>query len=798
MKKLVSLLIVVAMIVSSVAACIITASAAGGDFFVSIKKEDWYLDEEDQKSVPGYIYTEDGLSINPLGEGYEEYRASWPNNTPYYSVQTASEESLLGGFYMEVRIDAFSISDLDKWLGFSVWDSHGLQLGQVGTDQEGREFGNGVETLIRLNPDTNHAERMSWFDDTEMVEPGRRGVSPANNNYPTMYKEDENGYQIVALAIEYIAEEDLYSYKINDVEAPLEFRQALTFWLQERGNKAYVGFSIQSAVLNGDASVTITKIGDNKEFANAPIGDEDDWVKAVQRDNAVAPIVPKAEADLEEGAPAIWVSAEDSNSYKSITSLGGNTSISITEDGNFKFSLTGSDCADPVVRVPNTVSFDVKEFPIGIVVLKNYCTCAYTDINENGVIDDFEKGCSESEMISMFYHAGAYTDGMDVRTVYQLRRNLTTVDAYGNTYTVYYVDLTLDAEKNEGPQRIHGFMPRFNYIKYQEIGRGEFEVLAFAYFASIEDVETYVKDYFEANLDMEEIPEDTEAPDINVSDTEEIATDAPTEETVTEAPAGPDMPEADAYLEIDQIVDLGNQMEKGQFSEFLYNVSGTVVEIVDAATGAMKIADADGNELFITATFDIDGVTAYGDMAFRPVKGDFVYLYGVIGNDGTPCMKDAMITYFEEGETPETEAPVETDPVETDPVETDPVETDSVEIDSAETDPVETDPVDTDPVETDPVETDPVETDPVDTDPVVTDPVETDPDTQTVTETETETEVKTEAKTDVKTEEKTEEKTEPEDEEPAHQGCGSVAGFGAMAIVAVAAISLVSFKKKED
>ncbi|MBQ4091187.1 MAG: hypothetical protein IJC64_02595, partial [Clostridia bacterium] len=47
------------------------------------------------------------------------------------------------------------------------------------------------------------------------------------------------------------------------------------------------------------------------------------------------------------------------------------------------------------------------------------------------------------------------------------------------------------------------------------------------------------------------------------------------------------------------------------------------------------------------------------------------------------------------------------------------------------------------------------------------------------------------------TTEKVEQTTEKPVEEP-KGGCGSVAGFGAMAIVAVAAVALVSFKKKED
>ena len=127
MKKIVSLLIVAAMIISTVAVCVLPAVAAGGEqFHISIKKEDMFdnIPEDDKKSLPGYIYTDEGLVVNPLGEEYAEYRATWPNNTPYYSIQTADQEALMAGFYMEIRIDAFTIDkSADKWLGFSVWDS---------------------------------------------------------------------------------------------------------------------------------------------------------------------------------------------------------------------------------------------------------------------------------------------------------------------------------------------------------------------------------------------------------------------------------------------------------------------------------------------------------------------------------------------------------------------------------------------------------------------------------------------------------------------------------------------------
>lgn len=118
----------------------------------------------------------------------------------------------------------------------------------------------------------------------------------------------------------------------------------------------------------------------------------------------------------------------------------------------------------------------------------------------------------------------------------------------------------------------------------------------------------------------------------------------------------------------------------------------------------------------------------------------------------------------------EGESPVETDPVETDPVETDPVETD----------PVETDPVETDPVETDPVETDPVETGSVETETAGNETVaETEP-AGTTADTTAGTTAGTDAATAVAEED----------------GCSSVIGVGAAALVLSAMATAVALKKK--
>lgn len=108
-----------------------------------------------------------------------------------------------------------------------------------------------------------------------------------------------------------------------------------------------------------------------------------------------------------------------------------------------------------------------------------------------------------------------------------------------------------------------------------------------------------------------------------------------------------------------------------------------------------------------------------------------------------------------------------------------------------ETTPAETDPAETTPAETTPAETDPAET-PTEpeTAPEATEPTTDAPATDApATETPTEAEKPTEAP----------QPSKPSGgDKPSEGGCGGVVGVGAIAVVAIAAAGLISFKKKED
>ena len=61
----------------------------------------------------------------------------------------------------------------------------------------------------------------------------------------------------------------------------------------------------------------------------------------------------------------------------------------------------------------------------------------------------------------------------------------------------------------------------------------------------------------------------------------------------------------------------------------------------------MKITDGNGNILTIYGTYNADGSTRYDKMATKPVAGDTVTLYGVLGNyNGTIEIKNGWMTKF--------------------------------------------------------------------------------------------------------------------------------------------------------
>ena len=159
------------------------------------------------------------------------------------------------------------------------------------------------------------------------------------------------------------------------------------------------------------------------------------------------------------------------------------------------------------------------------------------------------------------------------------------------------------------------------------------------------------------------------------------STETPDEPTDPSEPTTPSEPEnndpaADSALSITDAAALGASKAQDTFTEGKYYVVGEITEIKSTKYGNMTIKDEDGNTLYIFGTWNEDGTVRYDALETKPVVGDTVKLYGIIGNYNGAQMKNGWIVEHTPAETtPEETTPEETIPEETTPETTVPEET---------------------------------------------------------------------------------------------------------------------------
>jgi len=118
--------------------------------------------------------------------------------------------------------------------------------------------------------------------------------------------------------------------------------------------------------------------------------------------------------------------------------------------------------------------------------------------------------------------------------------------------------------------------------------------------------------------------------------------DIPVEpEETTPAPETPDEPAADSTLTIVDAVTLGDSMAHNTTTTGKYYVTGVVKEIKNTTYGNMYIVDENGNSIYVFGTYSADGSTRYDALTVKPVAGDTVTLYGVVGNYNGAQIKNA-------------------------------------------------------------------------------------------------------------------------------------------------------------
>ena len=128
-----------------------------------------------------------------------------------------------------------------------------------------------------------------------------------------------------------------------------------------------------------------------------------------------------------------------------------------------------------------------------------------------------------------------------------------------------------------------------------------------------------------------------------------------------EQPEQPEQPEVPAgeTLTIEQAIAMGSAMDHNTYTEAKYYVTGVITEVYNTQYGNMRITDANGNILTIYGTYSADGATRYDALTVKPVAGDTVTIYGIVGQyNGTAQIKNGWITEHVPGEG-NTETPVE-------------------------------------------------------------------------------------------------------------------------------------------
>ena len=99
-----------------------------------------------------------------------------------------------------------------------------------------------------------------------------------------------------------------------------------------------------------------------------------------------------------------------------------------------------------------------------------------------------------------------------------------------------------------------------------------------------------------------------------------------------------------AEITIKQANAAGEKIPHNMFTETKYKVTGVIKEVYNADYGNMYIVDAEGNQLTVYGTFNADGSVSYKDMAVKPIAGDTITVYGILGQyNGTAQIKNGWI-----------------------------------------------------------------------------------------------------------------------------------------------------------
>ena len=512
MKKILSALLVVAMIASMCAVFSLPAAAASGDFFDTHGKASHEVPgyDGDINSIPGYEYTDDGFHMTT---------ADWTTGKPFSHVSTVEKVDLKQGFYMQVRIDEFEYKVSDTWFNFNIWSKPSIDEGTGDT-----QYGTGVQSLIRPNTKAE-LSNIQWyinaFDDA-----GNSSIAKDYNG------KDENGNNILTLVITY-DDDNGYNVTINGSQAHKKVIEYMNKTYAE-DSWAHIGFTMYSGSAGGSQSATILWYGESEDTKTKP-----DGYSSKEPENYVIKYEPiKDASSVPAGQPAVIMSGDKANSDLKGTPLSNTGSIvRITEDGLVHIVATKGtgDCG--VWEVKNNVSYDIKDFPVVMVITKNYCS-------EGAGPGE----CFAYEEAALYLATG---DEVVINRSNRITGILPEEKAYfigEDSYLAFIHDVSADLKTEENPDG--KFEGRINATRFDMVGvdlvnpgANEFDIVMQCFFKTEEDARAYAEAYFtsegwEGHPDEETDPkvENTETESESESESE-TETDAKTE---SKAPATDD------------------------------------------------------------------------------------------------------------------------------------------------------------------------------------------------------------------------------------------------------------------
>ncbi len=433
---------------------------------------------------------------------------------------------------MQVRVDTFDYDAGDKWLNFNIWSQPTLEPGS--SDEQ---YGYGVMNLIRFAGSTSTLSYALWKV-KQFTSAGTTYFDKESN----IQVDDKN---VLTLVVTYNAQTG-YGITLNGLAAPQDVVDYMNETYAE-DSEAYIGFTMRSNKKGGEQSATILKFGESEDTAIKPMGDDrKDPEKSVYE--PIADIIDAS--TVAEGQPAIIMSGDIANSQiKAIPGSATGSQISITDDNLFKVVATSKDADCGTWGVKNSSSYDIKDFPVVICLVKNYCNC-----KDDGTCSGFETAslylCTGEEISPSPDNNIALVDSSDPYFI-------THDDGSIDKYTYFYYDVTDELKTTDDEGNVIGrFEGRINTTRFDFLsvdmetpGANEFEVVMQCFFRTVEDAEAYVEEYLadkgwvkeevtDAPTDTETDPQETEPQETEPQETDPVTQDTDNQTDADDSASG--------------------------------------------------------------------------------------------------------------------------------------------------------------------------------------------------------------------------------------------------------------------